>query len=100
MVRFELYSLAERLAGAFAPALGVSGGFNVEFLGDFFQFGLSTEDQHEPEVSSYFEAIGFHYVDDVVTEGLLALVGVGHVRNVAALPTNDKGYSLACDPWI
>jgi len=58
----------------------VSGGFNVEFFGDLFQFGLSAEDQHEPEVSSYFEAIGFHYVHDVVAEGLLALVGVGHAR--------------------
>ncbi len=84
------------MAGAFAPALGVSGGFDVEFLGDLFQFGLGAEDQHEPEVSSDFDAIGFHYVHDVVAEGLLALVGVGHVRKMSAMRTLGKIYFLHC----
>lgn len=65
-----------------APALDVSGGFDVEFPSDLFEFRFGAEDQHETEISSDFEAVGFHYVHNVVAEGLLALVGVGHAKTL------------------
>ena len=54
----------------------------MEFPSDFLEFGFSAEDQHEPEVSSDLEAIGLDDVHDVVAEGLLALIGVGHGLSV------------------
>ncbi len=54
-----------------------SGDSGVEAPSDLFKFGLSTEDQHKPEISGDFKIVGPDNGHDLMAEGLLALGG-GH----------------------